>query len=483
MSISLELVNNDEEFRQLQREPIIVNDFKTDTQEEKDLILGKIMTKYNSDVMDSVPRCDCGVIHGAERKDVYCKDCLSYCTHRLEDKIESILWARVPDGVTAFINPMVWTMLTKFFKKGGFDVIQWLTNTNYLPKCKEPVEVKILVSQGVKRGYNNFVNNFDQILTVMFNLNSYKKKQIRDELVNFLYTFKDKIFSQHMPFPNRTLLVIENTDYDRYAEPVIFSAIDAINTITSIDCSIIKPKLWVRENRTAKTIAAVAEFTEQYFRNHIAKKPGLLRQHFYGSRANHSFRGVITSLTRKHVYDELHIPWSIAMGAFRTFLQNKLEGRGYTLNQSNEKMNRHAALYDSELADIFNELIDESKEKGIVVTFCRNPTLGMGSIQRLRITHVKPDVNDPTISMSILIVTGFNADFDGDALAGQLMLDNNMAEMSKSLAPHRNILDPNTPRRINNHPSLPKTVVSNAGNWFKTLITNQPTDAMRKYAI
>ena len=63
MTISLDLVKNDEEFRNLQRDPIIVNDFKTDTQEEKDLILGKIMTKYNSDVMDSVPRCDCGNIH------------------------------------------------------------------------------------------------------------------------------------------------------------------------------------------------------------------------------------------------------------------------------------------------------------------------------------------------------------------------------------------------------------------------------------
>ncbi len=409
MTISLDLVNNDEEFRNLQRDPIIVNDFKTDTQEEKDLILGKIMTKYNSDVMDSVPRCDCGNIHGADRKDEYCKDCLSYCAHRLEDKIESILWARVPDEVSGFVNPMVWTMLTKFFKKGGFDVIQWLTNTNYTVNSREPAEAKLILTMGVKRGYNNFINNFDQILELLLQIPTYRKKQNKDELLGFIQMFRGKIFSKYLPFPNRALLVIENTDFDRFAEPVIFSAINAINTITSIDCSLIKPKLWVRENRTARTVAAISEFTEQYFRDHVAKKTGLFRKHFYGSRSHHSFRAVITSITRPHKYDEIYIPWIVAMGAFRTFLHNKLERRGYTLNQINEKLNRHASMYDEELNDIFLELIDETPEKGVPVTFCRNPTLGMGSIQRVRITRVKTDVEDPTISMSILIVRAFNA--------------------------------------------------------------------------
>lgn len=483
MTISLELVNFDEDFKNLQREPIIVNDFKTDTLEEKELILEKIMTKYDSDVMDNVPRCDCGAIHGAERKDDFCKDCLSYCSQRLEDKIESILWARVPNGVAGFINPMVWTQLSKFFKKGGFDLMQWLTNTNYISTSREPPEAKLMLNIGIKRGLNNFINNFDKYLDLMFQLPTYKKKQNREELIQFIKDKRSLIFSKYLPFPNRALLVIENTDYDRYAEPVIFSAIDAINTITSIDCALIQPKLWVKENRTAKTTAAISEFTEQYFRDQVAKKTGLLRKHFYGSRSHHSFRAVITSITRPHRYDELHVPWSVAMGVFRTFLQNKLERRGYTLNQINEKLNKYAALYDDELNEIFKELIAEAPNKGIPLTFCRNPTLGMGSIQSLYITAVKTDVNDPTISMSILIVRGFNADFDGDAMAGQLMLSNDMAEMAMFLAPHRNILDPNIPRKINDHPSLAKTVVSNTGNWFRDNITSVPTSAMDKFAI
>ena len=74
-------------------------------------------------------------------------------------------------------------------------------------------------------------------------------------------------------------------------------------------------------------------------------------------------------------------------------------------------------------------------------------------------------------------------DFDGDAMGAQIMMDNYMADMSRALCPHRNILDPNTPRQINDHPSMAKTVVSNTGNWFKEAVTSQPTAAMEEFAI
>lgn len=409
MSVSLKLVNLEEEFNCLKNTPIIVNDFKTDTLERKNLILSKILTKYNSDVMDSIPRCDCGELSGADRKDQYCHNCMSTVSFKLEDRIEAILWARSPSGVAKFINPMVWNILSKFLKRSQWDVLEWLCSTTYQGRGREPAEIKLLKDINYKRGYNHFVENFWETLETLFSLPAYRKKPNKEEIFQLLNHYRDCIFSSYIPFPNRALLVIENTDYDRYAEPVIFSAVDAIDTITSIDCNLIQHKVWVKENRTVKTIAAIAKFTEQYFRDHVARKSGLFRKHFFASRAHYSFRAVITSITREHEYDEIHIPWNIAMGAFRTFLQNKLERRGYTCNQITDKINKYAASYDPELDEIFKELIDESPEKGIVVTFCRNPTLGMGSIQRVRVTEVKTNLNDPTISMSILITKAYNA--------------------------------------------------------------------------
>lgn len=52
---------------------------------------------------------------------------------------------------------------------------------------------------------------------------------------------------------------------------------------------------------------------------------------------------------------------------------------------------------------------------GICLTnkFEYTPSLERGSVQLTRITKVKTDPAIPTVSISILIVKGLNADFDG----------------------------------------------------------------------
>ena len=48
----------------------------------------------------------------------------------------------------------------------------------------------------------------------------------------------------------------------------------------------------------------------------------------------------------------------------------------------------------------------------------------MASIQYFVTTKVKDDVTDTSISMSVLILSGMNADFDGDGKASPLNLPN-----------------------------------------------------------
>ena len=49
----------------------------------------------------------------------------------------------------------------------------------------------------------------------------------------------------------------------------------------------------------------------------------------------------------------------------------------------------------------------------------RNPSLHRGSIQAVRITRIKTDPDDNTLSMSYLIAKSFNADYDGRMLPSQ----------------------------------------------------------------
>ena len=57
------------------------------------------------------------------------------------------------------------------------------------------------------------------------------------------------------------------------------------------------------------------------------------------------------------------------------------------------------------------ELIAESPYKGLPCCFNRNPTLLRGSIQQLYITKIKSDdINDNTISLSVMILASYNAE-------------------------------------------------------------------------
>ena len=89
-----------------------------------------------------------------------------------------------------------------------------------------------------------------------------------------------------------------------------------------------------------------------------------------------------------------------------------------------------------------------------------------GSSQRVRITKVKTDPSDNTISFGILIVKAPNADFDGDALNLILLLDEKMANLTKTLEPHHNIFTADRPRAISGNIAIPGPVIATISAWL-----------------
>ena len=64
MSIYQKLINFNEVFATLEKTPIIINDLRTSTEEEKLELNKKIYTLYESGVMSTVPSCECGKLTG-----------------------------------------------------------------------------------------------------------------------------------------------------------------------------------------------------------------------------------------------------------------------------------------------------------------------------------------------------------------------------------------------------------------------------------
>jgi hypothetical protein len=415
MGVSLKLVNFTELFFQKSsKTPIIINDFSESSEDDKENFNRLIYTKYSTDLLSNLPSCECGDLVGEHNVGIVCLNCNTPVQSMLEQDLEPVVWMRSPIGVEDLINPVVWTMLSKRFTRSGFDIIRWICDTTYKPTVKTPPVMESVHALGVQRGYNNFVQNFDAIVNALFGLKEFRAKKFSiDPLQTLLQEQRNCIFSKYLPLPNKSLLVIEETNVGTYVDPIITGAIDAIRTMVSIDSPLSSHNVRTKENRTVKTIAQLAEFYDNLYRTTLATKEGIFRKHVYGTRSHFSFRAVISSLTEPHEYDEIHIPWGIGISVLRIHLMNKLLRRGFTPNEGIAFLNEYAQKYHPLLDELFQALITESPYKGIPCVFQRNPSLERGSAQAMFITKVKTDPSIPTVSLSILSVRGYNADFDG----------------------------------------------------------------------
>lgn len=473
MGVALQLVNfNDLFFNKGRNAPVIINDFAEASEDDKDAFNKMIYTKYSTDdLLSNLPTCECGEIAGEHNVGVMCRNCNTVVQAPLEQDLEPLVWMRRPNGVKALINPIVWTMLNEKFKRSGFEIIRWLCDTTYKAQVKVPPMMESVQALGIARGYNNFIENFDAITDSLFELKVFKQRGVTDPLQQLLREQRQSVFSEYLPLPNRSLLVIEESNVGTYVDPIVTGAVDAIRTMVSIDSPLSSHNLRTKENRTVKTIAQLAEFYDGLYRTTLAKKEGIFRKHVYGTRSHFSFRAVISSLTASHDYDELHIPWGIGVSVFRIHLLNKLFRRGYAPNEAIAFLNEHAQKHHPLLQELFELLITESPwrsasgKPGVPVVFQRNPSLERGSAQAMFVTLVKPDAIIPTVSLSILSVVGFNADFDGDQLNGTLSLDNHTAEELRKLAPHMSTFDLNDPRAVSKNLAMPKPVVATIANW------------------
>lgn len=407
--VYLEIVDLDDLYAHLSQPPIMVNDFDIKTTEDKDQVKELIFTKYEGDALETLPRCDCGELKGAFREGKVCSNCGTAVYAVTERPLESILWMRPPQGVVAFVNPEVWTILSRSMSAGSFNVMEWLVNPNYKANVNEPKIIEKLKTYKFERSLNYFIKNFDYMLEVLEKARAFKGRKIdREHVIQFLKENRHKLFPKHLPIPSKLGFISEESAMGTYADKSMTIAINAIWTISSINSMITPPTQRVMENRAVKAIVQLAAYYQSFFTDTMGGKPGWFRKHIFGGRPHFSFRAVISSLSGVHKYDELHLPWSLSVMLLRSHLINKLLKRDFSIVQATVMLNEYGFQYSPLLDEIFQELIAESPTGGINCVWQRNPSLGRGSSQCLRITKVKTDPNINTVSLSVLVLAAPN---------------------------------------------------------------------------
>lgn len=464
MPVILEIVDNKKLFESLRHPPVILNDLKCNTEIERQAVQEMLFLRFQgTDTVSIVPSCRCGATKSEDLIGECCHICGTKVESVFDESVEPQVWFRSPKGCAPLINLSVLNLLRARFKVSGFNVIQWLIDRQYRPTAKKPL-IMAKIEAEIPRGYNEFYENFDRIISYLFSLRAFKTKNPtgRDDLQTLLDMLKKQgvnIFSDHIPVPNKSVFVIEGTNVGVYGDMNVVMAMDAIQSMVSIDTDFYDQRTVVKMNRAIKAIIQMTDFFQNYLK-YAGKKPGEFRKHIYATRASYTFRTVITPLTGIHHYREMRPSWGATVGVFRQDLLNHLFKMGYCYNDALAKIN--AAIYkcDKVIEGILEGIFEEGRMRGgLTMVAQRNPSLLQGSIQDNNALDFKRDPEDTTSAVSILNCVLWNADFDGDELNFERPLDNQTSDSLYPLQPHFSVLDMNKPLGVSDAIALPKPVV------------------------
>lgn len=465
MGYAANLLNLDEVYNTSSQTPILVNDFNISTMEDRETLNKLIYTHYDGDTLNIVPSCECGTLKGEFNVGMRCPDCNTLVMAVTERPLESVLWLAPPKGVATYINPMIWILLSKALTYNSINLLEYLVNPTLVISGNVHKNVRKLQSLNIDRGINYFYKNFDTIIRQLADNNILKGSKA--DILQMVAMYRDSLFCQYLPMPSKLGFITEKTAVNSYADTTMLLAVDALRTISAVVNSIRPLSSKVIQARAMQANAMLAQYHDSFIKKSLGTKEGWYRSHAFGARLHFSFRAVINSLSENHEYDELHLPWSVAIMVFKLHLTNKLTRIAkFTPNECNQFLYEHMQKHHPLIEEMFKELIAESPYGGIPTLFSRNPTLQRGSMQLFRITKIKNDPHINSVSISVLCLKAPNADFDGDALNGIVVLDRRMYQALERLAPHLGILDTRMPRTLSKNGIIPAPVISTIGAWL-----------------
>jgi len=463
--ISAEFIDNDEIFRSVANKAIVINDISLKNNEDYETLKDKLHMLYNDTSANLLPRCDCGNLEGEYYKSLICDNCGSEVISPFDD-LRPVIWFKADKSIGKFIATDFWYIVRMELGK-TVDIFRWICDKRFNIQKPTKVALKLMhIIQGIpgfKRNYKWLVSNLEKILIVLSETT--KSNGIR-EILSLFRSNKDRILCEYLPILNKRMFVVEKVGQVKYMNLTLN---DVNDVILMYNKNINSEDERVRDLAMGRTNYALVNIYGDLLVTYVKGKKGIPRKLIDGFRSFFTVRGVITPIVRKHKYDELELPWSQAVVLFRPFILNILYNKyNYSYNEITKKLNKAVTTFDREISEIFDYLLNKSNGYGIPVTFQRNPSLLNGSMLSLRITVIKRDLTDPTISMSILVAKLPNADFDGDEMNLQLLIDDYLYNLMKVLEPAASVANMASPGGISGRLTLTDPVIATISNFIST---------------
>jgi DNA-directed RNA polymerase beta' subunit len=379
--------------------------------------------------------CKCGKLQGKFHLNSICDACKSPVEKK--DSIIKKFGAIYFGDENYLINPFFYLLFEKkIFGKVIIDKIAGFEG-------KLDIDGNIEYEDGPVSEFSHFYNkgiewlidNFTEVWTVAKNV-ALKKGQM--DYVKLVEDNIDNLFISYLPvFSHRlrpAILINEKLTFDKINNHYL-QLVSLANSLQGI-----------KDGKELNKIPLMFEMQKTINLIHdriidiVSGKTGFIRSNLIGNRLNFNSRMVIVPLEAGFDIDEIHIPYLAGLELYKFHIMNILV-KTHSMSQVDalKEWTKASVKFSRRIYEIMNSFINA----GANVLINRNPSISIGSILFMRLTHIKEDITDMTMSVPNNILKLVGGDFDGDVLALYLVLDNQYKKYFEAFNPKHLVLSPN----------------------------------------
>ena len=357
--------------------------------------------------------CDCGYLLGKSHESTLCPYCRT--SVRLVDiDLEKFAYIKIKDYY--IIHPALYLYLDNIMgeknKKSILENIikppKFVDTDKNGNRIYDDEDEEFDKDQPFKHiGLIEFRERFDEILDFYANKN--RRNSNMEGNVDFVKANKDKLFFQYIPVFSSALrfsMIQNEINFVNGADKIynmIFSSVSRMNKAN--DSLAVGKKLSYIQTK-------VNELYEKMF-SLINKKEGFIKSGILAGRMNYTSRNVIVS-DPGLAADEIILSYISFLEMYKFEIIQKLAStQNITESHAYTEWYMGCIKFSEKIYKIIKLMIAQDS------TYClinRAPTIDHGSILQVKIVDVTKEIDDYTMAISLMILPGLNADFDGDNL-------------------------------------------------------------------
>ena len=356
--------------------------------------------------------CKCGELRGKIFEGITCEKCKT-TVERKQSVISRMGWIDL--GSSKIINPLFLPFMfsyigTSKLKKYLYDNMAIDVDGNIqVANPDENASAKEPLPECIGMGVTQFIENFDSILEVFHSKNKEDKKDIYE----FLRLHRDKLFVSKIPVYSPRLRPVVVIKDKVITDPLNEKYVQIIKLVSGLQ-NLQEDRTILAESAFVNKIQSLLEEVNRFVIMALNGKKGLIRNTVLGSRMNWTSRCVITPLPIGTELDEVHMPYIVCLELFKLEILNYLrKKKDISYFEAMTEFNDAVTVFNQEIYDFMMCHIGPNGKQFLLN---RNPTIAIGSILCMRITKIKEDITDVTMSIRNNVLKFLSGDYDGDVL-------------------------------------------------------------------